>query len=275
MKKSMQLILFACLLVVGNNFAQKSEKISIDEYISFIKKAETEYLIKKDYGFSAKEKYTKEEIKDIKRNVFLANRNGKPTLSKEIFTKETKEIKNKWKGNREEYGKHFSHSQTHVVDDLMKILRVNIPSIEYKLLNNDIIIKGKILKREKKFESIDETTFKVHLNWFEIEVEDIIIGDSILKQKDVINVYFLSEWYIEESLNFPNAVESESFIFRLRDNGIASNPRRKTRYAIIADCLLLDGEYVLDPKEYFENGKKIEWSTLKDNLNSVINNIVL
>ncbi len=81
-----QLIVVLGILVNINN-AQEKKIVTVDEYNSFLKKAKNEYLIKENYGFIAKGNYSKEEIKDIKRNIFLAHRNGKPTLSKKIFTK--------------------------------------------------------------------------------------------------------------------------------------------------------------------------------------------
>lgn len=272
MKKILQL-LFVVGILVNTNYAQEKKVVTVDEYISFIKKAETVYLIKENYGFSAKENYSKEEIKDIKRNIFLANRNGIPKLSKEIFTKEIKEIQKKWKGNREEYGKHFSQSKRKVTNNLIEILKKNIPTLEYKLIANEIIIKGVILKRTNAYRSIDETKFKMHVNYFDVEIEDIIIGDKILKTKDVINVYFLSEWTTESGMYFCSD-STGTFIFRLRDNGISSKTDPRTRYAIISDSFSFEDNNVLDANEYFESGKIIEWNKLKENLNNTINNIV-
>ncbi len=113
----------------------------------------------------------------------------------------------------------------------------------------------------------------MHVNYFDVEIEDIIIGDNILKTKDVINAYFLSYWSTDSGMYFCSD-STGTFIFRLRDNGISSKMDPKTRYAIISDSFSFEDTYVLDPKEYFESGKRIEWWKLKEVLNSTIYDII-
>ena len=156
---------------------------------------------------------------------------------------------------------------------MLEILKTNIPTLEFKLLTNKIILKGKILKRKNAINSIDDSGFKMHVNYFEIEIEDIIIGDNILKSKDVINAYFLSSWSTESGMYFCSD-STGTFIFRLRDNGISNKMDPKTRYAIISDSFSFEDTYVLDPMEYFESGKKIEWRKLKEIINNTISDIV-
>lgn len=269
MKKIIFLII-VMTLIISTNFAQNKNKITIDEYSNYLKEAPLKYLKKIDTGYHVKENISKKEIDEIKDNLFLSKRIGFPSLTK-MFANETKDIQNKYGTSRTQYNEQFNLTQKHIENELMKILKKNIPSLEYKLLDNYIIIKGKILKSSSAYESCDETNFKLHFNYFETEVEEIIIGDNSIKHGDVINIYYASEWCDNEPLYCNELIDTDSFIFRLRDNGLSINSKYK--YALYTHCFPVKNTFVYDKNEYFENGKIIEWKKLEKILENTINDI--
>ena len=253
---------------MSNNWAQQKNEITINEYSSFLKEASTKYLNIVNERYQTKESISQNEINEIKRNLFLSYRLGLPELTR-MFAQERNEI---LENANEKYEEHFNYSKKQIENELMMILKNRIPSLEYKMIDNYLIVKGRVLNKSEGFDSFDETNFKLHFNYFVIEVEEIIVGDITIKAKDVINIYYASEWCENGVMYYPDSIIADSFLFRLRDNGLSNNSKYK--YALYSNCFPISNEYVYDSHDYFENGEKIEWNKLKLILNKTINDII-
>ncbi len=271
MKIILQLFLLTALLVSTND-AQKKETVHIDEYDSFLHKAKVKYLEQTTDGYSVKKDLDKKDIDEIKRIVFLTRRNGSPTLVN-YFAKETENLQNQYEGKPKKYKQEFRFTKKRVEEKLMKLLKNSIPSLEYKLIDNYIMIKGRILSITKAHETIDpDVPMKFHINFFQIKVEDVIIGNKNIKSGDVISMYYLLNTSESIPHSYFDKLPTDSFIFRLRDKNQPEGS--KFKFGLPSKAFpILDG-YVYDSQEYFENGSKVEWKILQEVFAKTIKNII-